>query len=39
MGMKMEFIARNMKGMHNNQNVMNSFQRMTAITGSNSPNF
>ena len=33
MGLKMEYIAGNMKTMQNNQQIMNSFQKMAAIVG------
>jgi len=39
MGMKMEFIAGNMKSMDSNEKVMASFQQMAQIAGLNNPNF
>lgn len=40
MGLKMEFIAGNMKTMQNNQAIMGSFDKMTQMLGySNNPNF
>lgn len=40
MGLKMEFIAGNMKTMQNNQAIMGSFDQMGAMLSlSNSPNF
>ena len=39
MGMKMEFIAGNMKSMDNNEKIMGSFQQMAQIANYNNPNF
>lgn len=39
MGMKMEFIAANMKSMDSNQKVMASFEQMAQIANYNNPNF
>lgn len=39
MGMKMEFIAANMKSMDSNEKVMTSFQKMANFANLNSPNF
>lgn len=40
MGLKMEFICGNMKTMQNNQAIMGSFDKMTAMLNySNNPNF
>lgn len=40
MGLKMEFIAGNMKTLQNNQAIMGSFDKMTQMLGcSNNPNF
>jgi charged multivesicular body protein 1 len=40
MGLKMEFIASNMKSMQNNQAIMGSFDKMTQMLNySNNPNF
>ncbi len=40
MGLKMEYIAGNMKSMQNNQQIMTSFQKMAALVGGTmNPNF
>jgi hypothetical protein len=40
MGLKMEYIAGNMKSMQNNQQIMTSFQKMANLVGgSMNPNF
>lgn len=41
MGLKMEFIAGNMKTMQNNEAIMGSFNKMTQMLnyGNNNPNF
>lgn len=40
MGLKMEYIAGNMKSMQNNEQIMGSFQKMANIVGqTTNPNF